>query len=155
MFMLTLPDNYRINTGFFLKDDIKIDSVQLLSVSGRVDRMLSVMDSEFGKKQWSVFGSFPLQRVFYTSNIQLAYSRILNKSISIKAGIGYAERAPTPNELYGYYLFNRFTDFCYTGNLLLKKEQAKQAEIEVNMVQKKNHGTSRFLLPPHQQLYIG
>ncbi len=137
MFMLTLPDNYRINTGFFLKDDIKIDSVQLLSVSGRVDRMLSVMDSEFGKKQWSVFGSFPLQRVFYTSNIQLAYNRILSKSTSVKAGIGYAERAPTPNELYGYYLFNRLDNFDYTGNLLLKKEQAKQAEIEVNMVQKR------------------
>lgn len=162
MFMQTLPDNYRINTGIFLSDRIQIDSLNMVSLSGRADRMLTTMNSDMGIKQWAVFGNFPLTRVLFTGNIQVSWTRILSLRSVLSATGGYAERAPTPNELYGYYLFNRLDNFDYTGNMMLKKEKALQAEASYTLSTKHirvqsvvyYHHITNYILGITQPLWI-
>ena len=154
MYLQTLPNNYRINAGAFVKDELTIDSTQRIIMSVRLDRNLSVMDSKTGNLQWSVFGAFPTQRVFFTKNIQAAWCKAIGKNWYTQFSAGYAERVPTPNELYGYYLYNRLDNFDYLGNMLIKTEQAWQGEWTWNYTKAKTmvsltgyyHHINRYIL---------
>jgi iron complex outermembrane receptor protein len=130
MFMLTLPDARRISGAIFVKDEWDISNDINASFNGRLENNNSLVTSEFGRQQLSVFG-------YNTENAKntLLKSGTMNltnrfsENINANFSIGYAERMPTMNESYGFYLYNRFDGFDYIGNPELQNEHSLQSEI--------------------------
>ncbi len=130
MFMLTLPDARRFSSALFVKDEWDISDDINISVNGRLENNNSLVTSEFGRQQLSVFG-YTTENAKNTllksgaMNLTNRFSENINASYSV----GYAERIPTMNESYGFYLYNRFDGFDYVGNPELRNEQSLQSEI--------------------------
>jgi iron complex outermembrane receptor protein len=132
MFMLTLPDAERWTTALFVKEDWNISDGYVLSLNTRLEQVTSNVLSEFGRQQLSVFG-------YNTEHADrrpvLSGSMTITKNVGedddASITIGYAERVPTLNEAYGFYLYNRFDGYDYIGDLALRNERSLQAEATI------------------------
>lgn len=129
MFMETLPLNTLTTTGFSLSDDWFMKRSSWLQSRFRFDYTSQQMNSTVGINQFRIFGNDLTSATVYMPfslstawNIQLASSSILRTQIA------YAQRAPSANERFGYYLYNRFDNYDYIGSPNLKKERSLQFE---------------------------
>ena len=130
MFMLTLPDARRLSSAIFAKDEWYISHDINASFNGRLENNNSFITSEFGRQQLSVFG----YRTDHAKNTLLKSGTLnltnrFSEDINATITVGYAERIPTMNESFGFYLYNRFDGFDYVGNPELHNEQSLQSEI--------------------------
>lgn len=130
MFMLTLPDTRRWFTSLFVKDDWNFAESYFLSASARIEYINSLVTSEFGRQQLSVFGFDTEQpKNILLLNGALNFTKQINDKFDVSAILGYTERAPSFNEAYGFYLFNSFDGYDYIGNPELNVEQSLNTEI--------------------------
>ncbi|MFZ4768804.1 MAG: TonB-dependent receptor [Ferruginibacter sp.] len=131
MYMLTWPDNRRNQYGISASWLWQRDSTLQLQVTGRADLMSSQLVSKEAKDQVSIFDNFFAGRNDFLKNISLQLSKKINPKIKLTTSIGYAERAATATELFGFYLFNASDGFDYIGNPALKSEKSLQADISL------------------------
>ena len=130
MFMLTLPDTRRWVTSIFINDYWNFAKSYFVSANARIENINSLVTSEFGRQQLSVFGYNTEQaKNILLLNGSLNFNKQVNDDIEISALFGYSERAPSFNESYGFYLFNSFDGYDYVGNPEMNVEQSLNAEI--------------------------
>jgi iron complex outermembrane receptor protein len=130
MFMLTLPDARRFSSALFVKDEWDISDDINISVNGRLENNNSLVTSEFGRQQLSVFGySTDHAKNIFLKSGAINLTNQFSDNFDATLTLGYAERIPTMNEAFGFYLYNRFDGFDYVGNPELRNEQSLQSEI--------------------------
>ena len=124
MFMLTIPDTRRILTGLDLSDKILLTDNLKLSIGARFDYVRSSVITIAGRKTLTSIYSDDLTKHQSLINAFIQGEYKLNKKTSISGGIAKAMRAPTLQEMYGFYLFNRLDNYDYLGNPDIKTEES-------------------------------
>lgn len=137
MFMLTLPDTRRTVGGIDLSDKILITEKLKLSTGIRFDYVLSSITTEMGRQTLSGIYSGDLDKNHYLLNVFTQLNYKLNKKLSVSGGVAKAMRAPNAQELYAFYLFNRFDNYDYLGNPDIKQEESWNFNISANYRLKK------------------
>ncbi|MFM2359724.1 MAG: hypothetical protein RLY16_1717 [Bacteroidota bacterium] len=128
MYMLTWPDNRRMQGGLGADWQIQLDSIMAFKLTGRVDFFQSKIADENAKQQQSIVSPGYVGKSTFLKNLAGRLMRKLGAGSSIGLQLSYAERMPTAGELYGFYLFNANDGYDYIGNVQLKPEKALQVE---------------------------
>jgi iron complex outermembrane receptor protein len=129
MFMLTWPDVNKLSLGLFIQDNIRFNANRTLSFNVRLEYINTVVTDEFGVRQASVFGqdvSIPDHR--WLKNASMSYQEKLSVGPTVYFTLGYAERAPSVTEQYGFYIFNAHDGFDHVGNRDVLTEKAVQLD---------------------------
>lgn len=129
MYMLTLPDNQRNEAGLAAEWQWAPDSNYRLRVSARLDGVQSQLATQEAKDHISITGGSTDARFDLLKNVSVSGTKKVGPYLAITGSIGYAQRMPTANELYGFYLFNAYDGYDYIGNTGLKTENALNAEV--------------------------
>ncbi|MFY0625898.1 MAG: TonB-dependent receptor plug domain-containing protein [Reichenbachiella sp.] len=131
MFMITWPDVDRHNIGWYISDNISMGQKLSLGFNTRIEFAHSVMKSEMGKQQFSVFGytedDYKVNDLVLNLGSSLSFQH--SKSFSTKFALSYGERLPTVSELYGFFLYNSYDGYDYLGNPTIQKEKSAQFSI--------------------------
>ena len=131
MFVETWPRTRRMSNGIFAEYSLKpVKAIEFVA-NVRTDLVATKMLSEFGQKQFSIFG-YDLSETDYRNtfgaNAQIRYIPQIHWMLEVGGGLG--ERVPGMSESYGFYLFNAFDAYDYVGNPELKNERALTANIK-------------------------
>ena len=129
MYMLTWPDNRKLQGGISASWLLPLDSNWKLQATTRGDYIRNSLLTTQAKDQVAIFGYPDAGRKDLLLNAAIQVTRVLSKFTRVNLGLSFSERAPTASELYGFYLFNASDGFDYIGNPRLKNEKALQAEI--------------------------
>ena len=132
MFMLTLPDARRWTTALYVNDVWNIAESYVFSFAARSENVVSNVTSELGRRQLTVFGyntENSDRRPMLSGSITL--TKQLREEMDASFTAGYAERVPSLNEAYGFYLYNRFDGYDYVGDPGLGNERSLQAEATI------------------------
>jgi len=124
MFMLTIPDSRRTVFGIDLSDKILLTDKLKLSAGFRFDYAASSITTEEGRQTLSSIYTGELDRTHYLFNVFTQLNYKLTKKLSVSGGVAKAMRAPNAQELYGFFLFNRFDNYDYMGNPDIKQEES-------------------------------
>ncbi len=132
MYMLTLPNNRNIQSGISITYKNKIDSANTLILSSRIDKFINSLTTQEAKNHIAVLQkpTEDINRVL--KNISAEFNHQFSKQSKASIALAYAERNPTANEFYGYYLFNAFDNYDYLGNTTLLSEKAFKADVNFN-----------------------
>jgi len=129
MFMLTWPDVDRLSMAMFLQDNIRFNDRRSLGFNARLEYLSSIVTDDFGVRQASVFdqdvGTMDHRLL---KNASITFQEQLKGGFVLHATGGFAERAPTVTEQYGFYIFNAYDGFDHIGAVGLETEKAVQAE---------------------------
>ncbi len=129
MFMLTLPDNQRHFAGVYVADVYAIAPNQSIQFSARAEYMRASITSNFGISQAKIFDAEAGQPIHrFVPSVNAIYTATFAKYFSSGVTVAYGERSANANELFGFYLYNRFDGYDYLGNAPLKNERSLQAE---------------------------
>ncbi len=137
MFMLTIPDTRRIVSGIDVSDKILIGQKAKLTGGLRFDFVHSSITTEIGRQTLTSIYSKDLtkEQILINSFVQGSYN--LSKKTILSAGVAKAMRAPSAQEMYGFYLFNRLDNYDYLGNPDIKVEQSWNINAELTYRTKK------------------
>lgn len=138
MFMLTWPDNRRVQSGASFSWLYQMDSSLQFRVNTRADYIVSKLISTEAKNQVSIFDPNFHGRTDFLKNSSLQITKNIDPGLKLTSGISYAERLPTANELFGFYLFNASDGYDYIGNPNLKTEASLQADLALKYSWKRN-----------------
>ncbi len=137
MYMLTWPDNRRVQGGFAATYNNKLDTSTSITISARLDQFVSYLTKSAAKDQLSVLQN-PTDDIWRRlKNISAEVERDFNSRYKISVTAAYAERMPSSSELYGFYLFNAFDNYDYIGSTILKTEQAFKADVSLQYISPK------------------
>lgn len=128
MYVETWPDMQRFVTGIYAGYSHAFNANLNLSADVKLDYSSTEITSDFGRRQFSVFGyqiNEPDARLTKGGSLSLQYSP--DKLWIFNAGVGYSERIPDISELYGFYLYNAYDGYDYVGNPDLRNESALNA----------------------------
>lgn len=132
MFMLTWPDVDRLSMALFVQDNIRFNDRRSLGFNARLEYLSSIVTDDFGVQQASVFhqnvGTMDHRLL---KNGSITFQEQLKGGFVLHATGGFAERAPTVTEQYGFYIFNAYDGFDHVGTVGLETEKAVQAEAGV------------------------
>ena len=137
MYMQTLPASYLLNTGLFVQWQYLLTKKQSLQLNGRIDWFKQFASEGIGSDQALGMGydiHTPQKNIL--KNVGATYCLEPNLHHNFTLNIGYAERLPSANERYGFYLFNRMDGYDYIGNPNLEIESSKQVELKYTYTQK-------------------
>ncbi|MEO9967493.1 MAG: TonB-dependent receptor plug domain-containing protein [Reichenbachiella sp.] len=133
MFMLTWPDVYRHDIGWYISDRWQALTQLAATFSFRAEHAITQMKSEMGRNQFTVFGfeqaDFEINQMVLNSGLNLKYS--WSKQWTGQLGINYGERLPSVSEVFGFYLYNNFDGFDYVGSPDILKEKSTQLTASV------------------------
>jgi iron complex outermembrane receptor protein len=130
MFMLTLPDAVRSSVSLSIADEWRMSSSAVVTVDLRLESQSTGVRNDMGKKQFSVFGiDADHTFTFFLPGGGISLTQRVAKSSDLIFSLSSMNRAPTFQESYGYYLFNRFDGFDYIGSPNLRRERSDQVEI--------------------------
>lgn len=130
MYMLTLPETKRQVAGFYISPKWNIDSLSKLTIGGRWDLAYTEMNDQRGLAQAKIF--YPKTDSSYFVNVRsinFDYERRLTNKFVTGIQFGLAERLPSSQEMFGFYLYNRLDNHDYIGNPKLKNEMSTQASL--------------------------
>lgn len=133
MYMQTAPDATRQDAGLFINQLFRMNDSGKLNVTFRADLVSDKLHTGIGRDQIEVITGTRIEtstRFYSTAGV--AYRRKLAANMNIEVQAGHAQRTPTLNERFGFYLFNRMDNFDYLGNPSLKPEQSWTAEATWN-----------------------
>lgn len=134
MYMQTWPEMLRNVSGFFLQNTTFVSNKFQFTVNGRLDYNTDILQSELGRKQFSVFGySLDKTQNRLIKGINLSLQVRFGKYLSASATLGYSERLPTITERLGFYLYNAYDGYDYIGNPYLKTEKSDFARLAVQL----------------------
>ncbi|MBX2940650.1 MAG: TonB-dependent receptor [Ferruginibacter sp.] len=153
MFMLTWPDNSRTQFGTGGTWTYTANQQFKLQLNTRVDHIVTNLTTQEAKDHVSIFSHATNGTAYTTGNISIQGMYQFHPNWRWSTTAGYAERAPTASEQYGFYLFNSNDGFDYIGNPSLKKERAIQAETNIQY-SKKQHRFSFTAHLSHIQDYV-
>lgn len=128
MYMLTWPDNLRLQTGLGGVYTLQLDARQRLTAGARMDYFSHTIQGREAKDQQAIVAPGFESRQDLLKNFSIRYERKSGMASAFSIQLGYAERMPTATELFGFYLFNASDGYDYIGNVHLKPEQAVQLE---------------------------
>ena len=128
MFMLTWPDIHRSVAGFHNKTSWNINKSTSFFAGIRVEANRAMMQSELGKRQFSVFnyGTPTGGKVVVNANAGLDYR--FHKNFDIRASVALGERMPNESEQFGFYLYSVYDGYDYVGRTILNTEKSTQGE---------------------------
>lgn len=130
MFMLTLPDTRRWSASLFAKNDWNFSHSLFFSANMRLELINSLVTSEFGRQQLSVFGyNTETARNILLKSGSINFTKQFDEKWETSVSLGFSERVPSFNEAYGFYLFNSFDGYDYVGNPMLDTEHSLNAEL--------------------------
>ena len=124
MFMLTIPDTRRSLLGIDLSDKWLLSKKVTLEFGGRAEYAISDITTQLGRQTMTSFYSDTITKKHLIWNAFLQSNVKLNRLFFLHGGVSKATRAPTLQELYGFYLFNRIDNFDYLGNPDIKPESS-------------------------------
>lgn len=153
MYMLTWPDNSRIQLGWGGVWNYAVHEKFKLQANTRIDYIQTRLTTQEAKDHVSIFSNATNGTAYTTGNLSLQGTYQFHPHWRWSTTMGYAERAPTASEQYGFYLFNSNDGFDYIGNPSLKKERALNAETQLQL-NKKNHRFTFTAHTSHIQNYI-
>jgi len=133
MFMYTWPDVRTLNSGISLDDKYVLDLRNTLQFTSKLSFQRDAVESNSGFNTLLLY--YPEMTQFqnrFLWNVNEKYTHYL-KDIELKAGVGYGNRAPSPTEAYGFYLFNSFDNYDYIGNPLLKNESSAEGDLGLTL----------------------
>lgn len=133
MFMLTIPDGRRRTVGVTVADKWIINSEWRLAYGGRIEYNGFDITTDVGRSTLTSFYTGDPQQTRMAGNIFAQGDFQLNKNTGLYAGVNYAHRPPSIQELYGFYLFNRVDNHDYIGNPDSKNESSVNANIGVKL----------------------
>lgn len=116
MFMLTIPDAQRQTLGVSINDVWRISQKWKLTVGGRIETNNSQITTELGRQTLTSFYEGEANKTRLSGNVSVKVDYQLNKNVSFYLESNYAQRPPSLQELYGFYLFNRMDNYDYIGN---------------------------------------
>ncbi len=125
MYLQTWPDVMRSVTGFFISNTTRINREVRITLNGRVDYNVDILQSSMTKEQFSVF-NYDLGRKYnqFTKGINLIGQFNIVKPVILSLQTGIAERIPTITERFGYYLYNAYDGYDYIGSPSLLTEKS-------------------------------
>lgn len=129
MYMLTWPDNRKLQSGLAFGWKVPLDSHWRLQTHLRTDWAQYRLLTQQAKDQVSIFGFPTGQQNFWLKNGGGQLTRVLSRLQTLSLSLAYAERLPTASELYGFYLFNAGDGYDYIGYPLLRPETNRQIEL--------------------------
>ena len=138
MFMLTWPDNRRTQTGASLSWIYQLDSSLQFRLNSRADYIATRLSTQEAKNQVSIFDPSFQKRNDFLKNSSLLITKSIFRGLKVSAGLSFAERMPTSNELFGFYLFNASENYDYIGNPNLKTERSLQTDFSLKYSIKKS-----------------
>lgn len=138
MYMLTWPDNRKIQGGGSLNWQKDLDSLNKINCTIRSDLSIYQLASSEARNHVSIFSANTKGRTDVLKSFSFQYSRKLGSRLRAGASIGYGERSPSATELYGFYLFNANDGYDYIGCPELKLEKSLQADIHFQYSWKNN-----------------
>jgi iron complex outermembrane recepter protein len=125
MYLQTWPDIVRNVTGLYIQNTTSVSNNFFMTLNGRMDYALNMLQSDVANQQFSVFNynlSRKSQKLTKSANLLLQY--FISQPIQFTLQTGYSERIPTITEQYGYYLYNAYDGYDYMGNPYLKTEKS-------------------------------
>lgn len=155
MYMLTWPDNRKIQGGAGVRWTLLQDSLHSLRLQMRTDFIQYALTSTEAKNYISILGDDNPSRTALLKNLSASGSRRIRPWLQARASIGYAERMPTASELYGFYLYNAQDGYDYVGNTALKPERSFQADIGLTAKSKRVQFSSSFFVHQLKEYIYG
>lgn len=137
MFMLTIPDTRRMLLGLDFSDKILLSMKMKLTAGARIDYVHSSITTEIGRQTLTSIYNGDLTKTTFLFNGFLQGSYDFSKKLNLSGGVAKAMRAPSAQEQYGFYLFNRLDNYDYMGNPDIKIEQSWNANVEMTYRNKK------------------
>ncbi|MDD4968309.1 MAG: hypothetical protein PHT07_02655 [Paludibacter sp.] len=130
MYLQTWPDIVRNVTGLYIQNTTFFTDRLFLTVNGRVDYTLDMLQSDVANQQFSIF-NYNLPRNFnkLTKSVNLSVQYQIVQPLQVTFQTGISERTPTITEQFGYYLFNAYDGYDYIGNPYLKTEKSLSGRI--------------------------
>ncbi|MBW3597824.1 MAG: TonB-dependent receptor [Planctomycetes bacterium] len=134
-----VPDAVQDDVGLFAESRIPVTHSLTLKTGGRIDFVQNdasptptvdarrlALQPDVGTAQ-----SFTLHAGYLSSDYKV------NEELTLTSGVGYAERSPSPTELYAdvphLSIMQEGAFFIPHGNLLLKKEKALQGDLGLTL----------------------
>ncbi|WP_338395399.1 TonB-copper family protein [Fulvitalea axinellae] len=130
MYMETWPDVFRNNMAIYIGDRFAFADNFTLNTDARIEFARSNPGSEFGKKQFEIFGN----EINADNRLLYSFASDIKNNIGDMAhalGISISERQPTVSEQYGFYLFNSEDGYDYVGRPDIDNEQTFKAQYVV------------------------
>lgn len=138
MYMLTWPDNRKLQKGIGFAWMFAVDSLHAVQISARIDHTGYQLSSQEAKDQLSGLNYASTSKGSWLKNTSVRFTKKISANSKFTGGVSFSERMPTASELYGFYLFNRSDNHDYIGNLYLKNEQSLHAELSFSYSKAKN-----------------
>jgi iron complex outermembrane receptor protein len=136
MYMQTWPAMLRNVTGLFVQNTTYLSRNFLVSVDARMDFNTDILQSEYGKQQFSSFNySLSEKQNNFVKSINVSSQYNFTKTILASATMGYAERIPTIGEHLGFYLYNAYDGYDYIGNPDLKNENSNFYQLSFSLTE--------------------
>jgi len=134
MYMQTWPEMLRNVAGLFIQNTTFFSPEFQVTVNGRMDYDLDVLQSEYGQQQFSIFGyELKKKQDMLVKSLNLSAQYKFANEIKVGATLGYAERLPTITERLGFYLYNAYDGYDYIGNPTIKPEKSDFVRIDLQL----------------------
>ncbi|MGB0914966.1 MAG: TonB-dependent receptor plug domain-containing protein [Crocinitomicaceae bacterium] len=137
MFMLTIPDTRRMLIGVDVSDKFVINNKLNIALGVRGDYSRSSVITNMGRQTLTSIYTGELTRYDFILNAFSQFNYQLNKRLSFSGGVAKATRNATPQEIYGFYLFNRLDNYDYLGNPEILNESSWNVNVGSDFETKK------------------
>lgn len=133
MFMLTIPDGQRRTYGLNAADTWFVNDKLKALYGGRIELNQSDIITEIGRQTLTSFYNGEAAQTRITGNVFAQANYKFSKKVSVYGGVNYAQRPPSLQEVYGFYLFNRVDNHDYLGNPDITDESSISGNLGVNL----------------------
>ncbi|WP_165779306.1 TonB-dependent receptor plug domain-containing protein [Brumimicrobium salinarum] len=133
MFMLTIPDGQRRTAGLNLTDTWLVNSKTRISFGGRAEMNFSDITTDIGEQTLTSFYNGSAAQTRFSGNVFAQATYKMSKNMSLFGGVNYAQRPPSLQEIYGFYLFNRVDNHDYIGNPDIENEASINGNLGLDL----------------------
>ncbi|RFC55395.1 TonB-dependent receptor plug domain-containing protein [Brumimicrobium aurantiacum] len=133
MFMLTIPDGVRRTAGINVSDTWFVNSKLKLTYGARAEVNASDITTEIGEQTLTSFYNGDAAQVRYSGNVFAQADYSFTRKVAVFGGVNYAQRPPSLQETYGFYLFNRVDNHDYIGNPDIMNETSINTNIGIEL----------------------
>lgn len=137
MFMYTWPDIRTLNVSVYAEDNYVVNLKNSIQISSRISSQWDGVHSDFGYRTLKMY--YPKMAQYqnrFLGNVSAKYTHY-RKDAQFKVGVAWGNRAPSPTEAYGFYLYNSFNNHDNIGNPTLKNERAAELNVAYNLTKAK------------------
>lgn len=131
MYMYTIPDAQRIFLALDLADNIQLHKKVTLDINTTLSFIYSSLYSRSGKEQVSGIQQGNPVRTDFLFNVGTGLVWRPRKHVGISGNIMLANRAPSLQEYYAFYIYNRLDGYDYLGSGGLRPERSVNTELRV------------------------